>query len=74
MKKALKNYRYYVLGVLVAAACLGIFSEPVETLDFAGWFTVLIISKLVGVGVIYVAYRLVSRWNKQGKIPELTNL
>lgn len=74
MKKALKNYRYYVLGVLVAAACLGIFSEPDDALESVKWYVVLIASKFVGIGFFYVAYRLVSRWNKQGKIPELTNL
>lgn len=74
MKKALKNYRYYVLGMLVTAACLGIFSEPDDALESVKWFTVLIISKFAGIGFFYVANRLVSRWNKQGKIPELTNI
>lgn len=37
MKKILKNYRYYVLFVLMLVAILGIFSVPIEDQPLANW-------------------------------------
>lgn len=73
MKKALLNYRYYVLGLLGTIAILGIFSEPMNDLPLLSWCGMLIASKIVGFGAGYAAYRLTKRWDKMGTIPELTN-
>lgn len=69
--KAITNYRYYVLFALAFIATIGIFSEPEPALDAARWFIVFIIFKTVGFAAGYLAYRLLIKWEKQGKIQVL---
>lgn len=64
MTKILKNYRYYVLFVLMSIAILGIFSVPIEEQPLANWFYCLLSSKIIGVG---------AGWEAKGRIPELTD-
>lgn len=73
MKKALLNYRYYVLAVLFTIAIIGVFSEPLDELPYANWLFVLIASKVIGFGTGYAAALLFKRWEKCGMIPELTD-
>ena len=71
--KALLNYRYYVLAVIITVAIIGVFSEPAEELPTANWFYAFLLSKAIGFAAIYAAARLVKRWERRGAIPELTN-
>lgn len=74
MTKILKNYRYYVLFVLVSIAILGIFSVPIEDQPLANWIYCLLSSKIIGVGAGWVAAKLYKRWDAKGRIPELTDI
>ena len=65
MKKA---FYYIVLFVLGFIATIDIFSEPEPALDTARWTAVFVVSKAVGFTAGYIAYRLLVRWEKQGKI------
>lgn len=65
MKKA---FYYCILFVLGFIALIGIFSEPEPALDMTRWTIVFVVSKSVGFAAGYIAYRLLVRWEKQGKI------
>lgn len=69
----MKAIYYCILFVLGFIATIGIFSEPEPALDMARWTTVFIVSKSVGFAAGYIAYRLLVRWEKQGKIQVLDN-
>lgn len=73
MTKILKNYRYYVLFVLMSIAMLGIFSVPIEDQPLANWIYCLLSSKIIGVGAGWIAAKLYKRWEAKGRIPELTD-
>ena len=73
MKKILTNYRYYVLFALAVIAILGIFAVPIDRQPLIQWFYVLISSKAIGFGAIYIIAKLTKRWKKKGTIPELMN-
>ena len=66
-----RTFNYAVLCVLAIITFLGIFSEPDTALDNVRWFTVFIVTKAVGFAAGYAAYRLLVRWEKQGKIQVL---
>lgn len=66
-----RTFNYAVLCVLVIITFLGIFSEPDTALDNVRWFTVFFVTKAVGFAAGYAAYRLLVRWEKQGKIQVL---
>lgn len=68
MKKA---FYYTVLFVLGFIATIGIFSEPEPALDTARWTAVFVVSKSVGFAAAYALYRLMVRWEKEGKIQVL---
>ena len=53
-----------MLGIIAA---IGIFSEPDPALDAARWLTVFILSKTVGLAAGYLAYRVMTRREKQGR-------
>lgn len=67
----MKAIYYCLLFVLGFIAIIGIFSEPEPALDTARWTTVLVVSKSVGFAAGYIAYRLMVRWEKEGKIQVL---
>lgn len=64
----MKAIYYGILFVLGFIAILGIFSEPEPELDMVRWITAFIVSKSVSFVSGYMAYRLLVRWKKQGKI------
>lgn len=66
-----QSFYYTVLFALGFIATLGIFSEPDTALDNVRWFTVFVVTKAVGFAAGYAAYRLLVRWEKQGKIQVL---
>lgn len=68
MKRAFYYTVFFALGFI---AILGIFSEPDTALDNVRWFTVFFVTKAVGFTAGYAAYRLLVRWEKQGKIQVL---
>lgn len=67
----MKAIYYCLLFVLGFIATIGIFSEPEPVLDMARWTVVFVVSKSVGFAAGYIAYRLLVRWEKQGKIQVL---
>ena len=67
----MKAIYYCILFVLGFIAIIGIFSEPDTALDNVRWFTVFFVTKAVGFAAGYAAYRLLVRWEKQGKIQVL---
>lgn len=74
MKKILKNYRYYVLTVVLAIAVIGIMAVPNDDLNLLNWLYVLVSTKAIGLLAGCLANYLVKRWEKQGTIPELTDV
>lgn len=66
-----RTFYYAVLLVLGFITILGIFSKPDTALDSVRWFTVFVVTKAVGFAAGYAAYRLLVRWEKQGKIQVL---
>lgn len=66
-----QSFYYTVLFALGFITILGIFSEPDTALDNVRWFTVFVVTKAVGFVAGYAAYRLLVRWEKQGKIQVL---
>ena len=64
----MKAIYYCILFVLGFIAIIGIFSEPEPALDMVRWTTVFVVSKSVGFAAGYIAYLLLVRWEKQGKI------
>ena len=64
----MKAIYYCILFVLGFIAIIGIFSEPEPALDMVRWTAVFVVSKSVGFAAGYIAYRLMVRWEKEGKI------
>lgn len=71
--KALLNYRYYVLAVIITVAIIGIFAVPNDDLPLNNWIYTLVSSKAIGFAAGYIAARLIKRWERLGTIPELIN-
>ena len=71
MKKIFTNYRYYVLLVLGLLALIGIMAVPADELPMRDWLYGLASSKIIGFLAVYIAVKLVKRWEKRGTIPEL---
>ncbi len=67
----MKAIYYCILFVLGFIAIIGIFSESEPALDTARWTTAFVVSKSVGFAAGYIAYRLMVRWEKEGKIQVL---
>lgn len=72
--KALTNYRYYVLFALAIISFVGLFSEPSEDLSSAMWLLVLITTKVLGIVCVLAISNLATRWQEEGKLPEITEL
>ena len=72
MKKVISNYRYYVLTLLCVVCCLGVFSVPQEDLPMLYWLWVLVSTKIIGIMAGWLFVVLFKRWDKAGKIQELT--
>lgn len=74
MKTILTNYRYYLLIVLLTIAGIGILAIPVDDLPASIWLYILISSKIIGFTSVYVAAKLVKRWDRKCVIPELSRI
>lgn len=74
MKKALLNYRYYVLLAILCITILGVFSVPDDDLPLKIWMILFIILKIIGFGAGYVLYRLITYWQSKNLMPELTKM
>lgn len=72
--KALFNWRYYILIVVGLIAILGVFSVPIDDQPFGKWIASLIISKVIGLGALYLNYRMVVYWETRNRIPEMTKM
>lgn len=72
--KAILNWRYHVLWAIGLVAVLGLFSVPQEDATMTQYFIGLFATKSIGIAAAYVFYRLVTKWEKMGVIPELTEL
>lgn len=70
MKKDFFNWRMSVIGILSMLTIVCIASEPE---DNETWFTVFITSKIIGLAIGYLVYRLASYWGKKNLIPKLNN-
>lgn len=75
--KILLNWRYYVLSALFYVGFFGImiaFGEPTEHLSSAQWFAHFLRSLSIGAAAFGLLAALIRRWERQGAIPEITNL
>ncbi|WP_300897652.1 hypothetical protein [uncultured Alistipes sp.] len=72
--KALLNWRYYILMAVGLIAILGLFSVPIDDLPFGRWIAALIISKVIGLGALYLNYRMVAYWEARNRIPEMSKM
>ena len=70
--KALLNWRYYVLILLLTVTLFGVLGE--SDIDGAAWFAVFIISKVAGFLAGYIMYVLYRYWSSRNLIPELDEL
>ena len=68
------NWRYYVLTATALAGIYLLLCAPGEDLDQQLWCYVMVSSKLLGAGLLYVVGRLFDYWEAQGTIPELTQV
>ena len=71
MKAILKNYRYWVMTLLLCIVMVLTMLDVND--DVTGWEFVYIIvsSKLLAVAFGYLEYRLYKYWAAKGQIPEL---
>ncbi len=74
MKKALLNYRYYVMMIVGFVAILGVISIPNEELPIMKWTLALLLSKGIGLGAGYGLYKLVAYWESKNLVPELSKM
>lgn len=72
MKKAISNYRYYVLIALGVVCFFGIFAVPDDSLPFFSWLWILVSTKIIGLCTGYLLHHLIEHWQDREAIPELT--
>lgn len=75
--KAILNWRYYVIHLLVIAGMLGIIGACGEPAPLMSVTEYLLQTALYLFGTVisfYVLYRCVRRWESRGELPEFTNL
>lgn len=71
------NWRYYVLFVLFAIGIIGLLAptgEVPEDISAGVWIVCALSSLAIGFGALYAYDRCVKHWERENKIPELTNL
>lgn len=74
--KALLNWRYYVMTVLLAIGIIALaraFAEPAIPMTVLQWDIQVILSLLVCISCFLLLGWLTRRWSANGKIPEYTN-
>lgn len=72
-KKAITNFRYWLLFILAAVGIIGTFAVPQDELPLLSWLWVLVSTKAVGFGAFYLCAVLVKHWEARGTIQELTD-
>lgn len=70
--KALKNYRYYVLTLLMCVALVGFLAVPSEDTSMGIWLLKMVVSKAVGIIFAAAAYCAYNYWSSYDELPELT--
>jgi hypothetical protein len=68
----IRNYRYWVLALLGLTALLTLIASPDESLDGLGWLYVVLATKAMTISSLYLFCRLYRRWDRAGRIEELT--
>ena len=68
MRKALTNYRYYVLTAIWLVGLLALLAIPSDALATGLWFTLLIVTKLAGLVILYAGIVLYVYWRNQEAI------
>lgn len=70
--KALTNYRNYVLFLLFSAGLVLLLSVPTEGSSY--FFITLALTKVGGIAVLAVFFKLLNRWYRAGKLGMLNKL
>lgn len=65
--KEILNYRYYVLAVLVGVGFTCIATDT-DDADILKWIEYHFTFKMIGLALLFMAYKLVNYWNPKGKI------
>lgn len=71
--KEILNYRYYILAGLVGAGLACMLADT-DDADILKWLSYQFAFKVVGIASLFMAYKLINRWNPQGKIDALAKL
>lgn len=74
LKEAFTNHRYYILMPIGILGLMLVFSDVDESIPFVEWVRTLIAGKLLGIGLVYVAYQLFMFWHRRNRIPLLSAL
>lgn len=72
MKKAILNWRYWVYMALGGIGCIELFGVPAD--DSETWFADMLLSKAIAAAAFYAMYKLITVWDKNGKIPEISEI
>ena len=70
--KVLFNWRYYIIGYLCLQSFIFLFSEP--STDTENWYIALILSKALGLLILWLFAKLIKHWSRKGTIPELSDM
>lgn len=62
-----KNLRAGIIGLLASIGLILNVSEPAEQ---EAWFRVFFISKVAGLGLWWICYKLTNYWEQNGLLPE----
>lgn len=74
--KTFLNWRHYVQFLLFCVGALAvarIFGDPVKLMSHGEWLWQTFLSLCVAVPCFYTLCKLTKKWEREGKIPELTN-
>lgn len=66
--KEILNYRYYVLAVLVGVGFTCLLADVEADAEFGRWIAYQVAYKFVAIVCLMLAYRLINKWNPEGKI------
>ena len=47
---------------------------PIDDQPFGKWIAALILSKVIGLGALYLNYKMVVYWEARNRIPEMTKM
>ena len=72
-KAIITNYRYWVLFIVMGLCVVFTMLDVNEDVTGVVFVYLIVSSKLLAVGFGYLYYRLYTRWEAKGTIPELVN-